>query len=458
MKYLKNIYQIWNNFNESWKFAIIAFISARVFFAIWSGIVLLTQPVAVHYVDVGDKAAVIFLDLHTNKTFTYFREMQGASLNFKPVGINIVADQQTGSQWDIRTGISIQGSYRGRNLAHAQYPIENIFPYYLAKPYSGTWLALWQRFDANWYLSIAENGYGSIKEDIHFPPFYPLLINLTKPIFGNSFIAGLVISHIATLYALKLMFDVFKEWGDISTSQQSVFYFLIYPTSFFLFSAYTESLFLVTILLSLRSMNKRSWAWAGFWIFCAITTRLQGIALLIPMLYLLWRDARFLRNPHHWAGMIIAGTGPIFYIYLRSILASTSIIPLQEPSLYARLAPPWVSYMYAIQSLLSGEFTYIDLINWITATLFILLLLMGWQKIPVEYSLFAISSLIIVLTRVVETQPLMSMSRYSLTLFPAFYILSLAGEKPWARRIIIYTCIALNLYLSQEFFSWGWVA
>jgi hypothetical protein len=52
----------------------------------------------------------------------------------------------------------------------------------------------------------------------------------------------------------------------------------------------------------------------------------------------------------------------------------------------------------------------------------------------------------------------MSMSRYVLTLFPAFQPLSMAGEKPWSQRIITYTFMALNLFLSAQFFGWGWVA
>jgi hypothetical protein len=62
------------------------------------------------------------------------------------------------------------------------------------------------------------------------------------------------------------------------------------------------------------------------------------------------------------------------------------------------------------------------------------------------------------MTRIVETQPLMSMVRYSITLFPSFYVLGLAGENSWIRRAIIYLSILLNLYLSGQFFIWGWVA
>jgi Gpi18-like mannosyltransferase len=252
--------------------------------------------------------------------------------------------------------------------------------------------------------------------------------------------------------------NLYNQWGIKPIGRQTVFYFLVYPTSFFLFSAYTESLFLVMVLLALHYMKNQSWGWAGFWTFCAVLTRLQGAALFMPMAYLMWKDSRFLRNPHHWSGAAIAAAGPVFYIYLRSTLAVASIIPLNEPNLYARLVPPWTSYMYALQTLLSGRSNHVDLLNWFVFTLFSLLLVIGWHKIPLEYNLFALASLLITITRLVHSQPLVSMSRYSLTIFPVFYILSMADQFPLTRRVIIYTFITLNLYLSAEFFGWGFVA
>jgi hypothetical protein len=120
--------------------------------------------------------------------------------------------------------------------------------------------------------------------------------------------------------------------------------------------------------------------------------------------------------------------------------------------------PPWETYWYAVQILFSGRFTFIDALNWAVATLFMVLLIIGWRKIPLEYNLYSVCSLLIILIRIVETEPLIAMSRYSLTLFPAFFILGAAGENPWLRRLILYTFIPLNLYLSAQFFLWGWVA
>jgi hypothetical protein len=160
-------------------------------------------------------------------------------------------------------------------------------------------------------------------------------------------------------------------------------------------------------------MRKRSWIWAGFWTFCAILTRLQGAALIIPMLYLMWQDHPFLRKLAHWFGLGISTLGGLFYLFLRSRQVTDGTIPFVEAEWHARLVPPWETYWYAVQTLFSGRFTFIDALNWAVATLFMVLLIIGWRKIPLEYNLYSVCSLLIILIRIVETQPLIAMSRYS---------------------------------------------
>jgi hypothetical protein len=225
-----------------------------------------------------------------------------------------------------------------------------------------------------------------------------------------------------------------------------------------MFSAYTEPLFLVAALLALNAMRARSWHWAGFWIFCAVLFRLQAVALFIPLLYLMWKDGPFLRTFSHWMGLGIAGVSGLLYLYIRSWQGSEQTLPFVETELRARLVPPWQSTGYAIETLFSGNATYIDILNLTVTALFIFLMIWGWKKIPLEYNMYTVFSLLIILTRIVENQPLMSMSRYSLTLFPCFYALSLAADHPYLRRVIIYGSILLGLYLSGQFFLWGWVA
>jgi len=459
MTLVKNaMLQRWNRIDESWRFAIAAFLIARLFYFLWAWVIFTIQPVAIQNFELSGEPILSIFKLRNSEAHVYLREVKGETLTFQSLDREHLLDQQTGSVWDMSTGTAIQGELKGIALSPARTTPADLFPYHGTRKYPGARLALWQRFDANWYISIAENGYGSIPGDVHFPPLYPLTIRFLQPIFGSVFLAGLFLSHLATFYALKLLYDVFLQWGERTIARRSVLFFVIYPTFFFCFSAYSEPVFLVASLLALREMKSQSWLWAGFWIFCAILIRLQGVALLAPMAFLLWRDQPFLRKAAHWGGSIVAGSSGLLYLYLRSLQSSGNTIPLAEAELHARLVPPWQAYGYAIQTIFSGSATFIDILNWVVVTLVIVLLVAGWRTIPLEYNLFTVFSLLASVVRMVETQPLNSMLRYSLTFFPIFFVLGVAGENPWLRRLIIYTSILLSLYLSGQFFIWGWVA
>ena len=416
------------------------------------------QPVAIQNFELSGEPILSIFSLGNNQAYVYLREVNGEILTFQTSGTENIVDRQTGSVWNISNGVAMQGQYKDSVLSLAKTSPSDIFPYHGATTFPFTWLAMWQRFDANLYVSIAENGYGKIAGDNHFPPLFPLLIRLFQPLLGNAFLEGLLISHLATLYMLKLLCDVFIEWGGTILGKRALLFFAIYPTFFFFFSAYSEPVFIVSVLLSLRSMKTRSWVWAGFWTFCSILTRLQGAALLVPMIFLMRSDPPFLRRYAHWAGLILSGIGGLFYLYLRSIDGTGKVIPIVESEWQARLAPPGGSYLYAIRTIISGNATFIDILNFGIATIFLILIIVGWKKIPIEYNLYTVFNLLIISIRIVETQPLNSMLRFSLTLFPAFFILGFAGENPILRRVIIYTSILLNLYLSGQFFIWGWVA
>lgn len=448
----------WQSLDESWRYTITVFVIVRLLLGLWSLLILTIQPVAIQNFEYADEPILSIFKLQDSHGYVYTREVNGQVLTFRPLDKDFMVDAQTGTVWDISNGKAIQGSLAGITLASAKENSEKFFPYHGVMPYQRTWLAVWQRFDANWYLSITERGYGNIAGDDHFPPLFPLLVRLFTPLFGSAFLAGLFLSHTATFFSIKLLYDTFSEWGPKENAKRGVLYFVIYPTFFFFFSVYSESVFLLAALLCMQAMRKRAWVWAGFWIFCATLTRLQGVALLAPMFLLLWRDHTPLRRPDYWVGLALGGLGGLFYIFVRSLQVTSGAVPLVEAEWHARLVPPWQTYWYSIQTLLSGHFTFIDFLNWSVATLFIVLLVWGWRKIPLDYNLYTAFSLFIILIRIVDTQPLISFSRYSLVLFPCFYTLSLAGENPYLRRVIVYGSILLALYLSGQFFLWGWVA
>jgi hypothetical protein len=65
--------------------------------------------------------------------------------------------------------------------------------------------------------------------------------------------------------------------------------------------------------------------------------------------------------------------------------------------------------------------------------------------------------LIFLLSRMGHPQPLVSMARYVLEIFPAFMVLAIYGKHPILRRVIFYIFTTGLLFMSAQFALWGWV-
>ena len=442
----------------SWRFAVIAFVILRGFYAIWSFVILAIYPLTVQNFEINNLPVVLTFNLHTSQRAIYLSDVDEQALTFRPINANSMSDNQTESIWDVKTGESVNGAYKGKSLVNESGALEGVIPYLGIKAYPISWLAIWQRYDANWYLSIAEHGYGKVPGDIHFPPLFPALIWVVSFLTGNSFIAGLLISQLAAVLIIKLFYDLFHEWMPSPIANRAIVYFLAFPTSFFLFSVYSESTSLVFIILSMQAMKKKSWIWAGFWTFCAILTRLQAVALIPALLYLIYKDQPFLKKPAHWVSLTFPALAGFIYLLVRQQGDKGNVVPAVETIWRTYLASPWESYWSALRTTASGQASFIDILNLFIATLFICMLVIGWRKLPIEYSLYTAGSILIMLSRIVGGQPLSGMSRFALSLFPMFILLGLIGEKPTLNRLILYPMVLLNIFLSARFWMWFWVA
>ena len=125
-------------------------------------------------------------------------------------------------------------------------------PEYLKAP----WLWSWANFDGVHYLVIARQGYCQFQQA--FFPLFPYLIRYLTGFLGNYLASGLLVSHLALLAGLFIFYRLVRLDFSDSIARRSVIYLLIFPTSFYLGSVYTESLFLVLVLGSIFAARKRN--------------------------------------------------------------------------------------------------------------------------------------------------------------------------------------------------------
>jgi hypothetical protein len=446
--------------DRAWRWAVLVFAGMRAAYCVWSLVIFLLAPSLLQNLTLFGAPVVAAFDMRTGERHVYSRVVAGQTLTFRELDDRQITDAETGSVWELTTGRAVGGIHAGAALAQSVYTPEDLYPYRGVAPETG-WFGLWQRFDVLWYQAIAQYGYGANAGDIHFPPLYPLLERiLGLALGGRFFLAGWLISQVALVASLALLYRITVRWCDTQTARRAVVLLVLFPTAFFFFTAYSESLFLLWSLLAFDALDKGQRARAGLAVMLAILTRLQGIALIVPLAYAALETARATRKVHFRDVVMLALAlgGGAFYLLLRALAGEGNIVPLNEPQLNARLVMPWENILYALQLVSSGQFLIADILNLGLTVLSVLILGLGWPQLPRAAALYAAATLLVVSLRYVETQPLNSMTRYVLTLFPLFILLAARSKNRWVERAIVYVSIALNLYLTAQFLQWGWVA
>jgi hypothetical protein len=156
-------------------------------------------------------------------------------------------------------------------------------------------LAAWARWDAGWYLSIAERGYWFDPDgpsNVAFFPLLPLLIKAVGALTGNLVVAGLLVVNLAALGATLALWRWVRAEAGSAAAERAALWLLVYPFSFFLHSIYAESLFFLLATLALSASARGQRLTAGLWGALAATARPMGVLLTPALAWGLWRDWR----------------------------------------------------------------------------------------------------------------------------------------------------------------------
>lgn len=376
----------------------------------------------------------------------------------------VLSDPAVKSAWGIylamRVAISLLAALILWLLNPPTTPDPLLRPYQGVEPIIGGWAELvfgfWQRFDTLWYLKIATHGYSLEDGSTVYFPLYPLLIRAGgKILWGNYLLAALIISNLAYIGLLFYLYRLTTLLFDEETARRTVVYLAIFPTAFFFLAGYTESLFLLFTLAAFWYVHQKRWWLAGVLGFLASLTRLQGVILILPLLYFYFIRERQVR-PALLAFFLIPLGSASFLLYQNSLGAS--LFDIYQSHLHAQFVLPWDNIIATVQKILSPEGTFINIVNLTMTFVFLAMTIISFRAVPPTYSLYMALTMFVLLWRRTTAQPLVSISRYVLTLFPVFIIWGRWGENPWVNRLIVYPSIALLIYLCGQFAIWGWVA
>ncbi len=316
----------------------------------------------------------------------------------------------------------------------------------------------WVKLDSAYFLSIAQTGYHSRNPTAAFYPGYPALIRAASYLcLGNMVAAALLVSNVALLAALVVLYRLTAREYDVPTARRAVLYLCLFPTAFFLFIAYSEAVFLLAVVGALALARSRHWGWAALAGIAATLTRSTGIvvaiALAVEAIHQTVEDRRSSAPTASWrelapraAGRLVASAAPLAgaagYLLFWQLRFHNWAYPLQvEKANWGRqFSWPWMTLLHGLKaavwhaSLVSHGWPTFDF-----ALTFVGLALGVWVAFRTRpvYAVYCWGSILFFLSEMLPARPLASDPRYLLVIFPLMWALARLGTDMRVNNAIV---------------------
>ena len=327
----------------------------------------------------------------------------------------------------------------------------------------------WARWDAAHYVALARFGYSEANPSdgngLGFLPLFPLLMRGVVRLSGATptdsayAVAGLIIANVCFVIAVALLAKLSSRILSGHTAVYPVMLLCLMPFSFFLNSAYSESLFLVIILAALLLALDGKWLGAGAVGALASLTRLAGLGLAPALLWGAWKD-----GVRGWR-LIATGVLPFGGFLAYSIYTT---LWHDDPLAYFTAQQNWggwnehvrfyaeLLFQHPKEALQGDPRHLVIVLNLLLALSFLTILPLVWKRLPPAIAMFAI---VTVIAHVIVTW--VSLGRYLLPAVGVYLVLGAMVASPrwsgWARDAL-FAVLAILLTTLTILFSRGfWI-
>ncbi len=328
---------------------------------------------------------------------------------------------------------------------------------------ANTFLGIWNRWDASHYLNIAQNGYTAVGEDrflIVFFPLYPALVDIFDIVFRDYLLSAFIVSGLATLVLGLAFRQLVRLDHSENTAQLTVLFLFIFPTSYFLHIPYTESLFLAITISCFLAARKRMWLVAGILGALACLTRINGLVLVPALAFEVWAEYRESRKfDRRWLFLLLIPLGFLGYLGLNYVVtgdaAQFMVYQGEHWNRYFRV--PWTGIYETYQRIWGQKPADAQMVGF-QEFLFVLIGFVataaGWRFLRGSYRVWMVLNWLLF----VSTAFVLSVPRYTLTLFPIFILMGAAARKYFSIQVLfmIWSLLFLALFITQ--FVRGWWA
>lgn len=321
---------------------------------------------------------------------------------------------------------------------------------YLSNPF----LWVFGNFDGEHYLSLARVWYEPLT--YFFFPLYPMIMRAVSSVMGLKsldFLAvtGILISNMSLISALIGLVKLIKLDFKVTPARFTIILLLIFPTSFYFGSIYTESVFLALSIWTFYFARRGKFLPAGILSALATATRVIGITLPLVLAIEFFLQRKKSINLTNILGLLISPLGILFYmLYLKNVTGNAleffsdiSVFGEQRQSAFILL--PQVFYRYFFKIIPNVDFSYFPVIfstflEIFTAVLFFFIIIFSFRKLPVSYWLFLTLGYLLP----TFSGSFSSLPRYVLILFPAYIFLSTFLQKS---RLLLFAFLSFSFIL-----------
>jgi len=342
-------------------------------------------------------------------------------------------------------------------------------------------IGVWNRWDAPHYLDLVVFGYraedagnlvgpdgyrsiypGDLPLYIVFYPLFPWIAAAVNVLVGDPLVSALVVATAASLFVAPLLYRLVRIDEGSGVALRAAWFLLIFPTAYFLHIGYTESLFLALVLGSMLAARTERWWLAGLLGGLAALTRVNGLVLLLALpaeAASQWFDAP--RGERHfragWLAIGLVAVGFAGYLALNQLVYGDPLtfLQVQREHWFKEAAPPWEAIATAF-----GWFQAEDLESVIL-----------YAGLELGFAALGLAGVIVAAFRLrpalfawmagnwilfTSTSFLLSMPRYTLTLFPLMILMGIATRRTWALVAVSLVSLAGFIYFAARFATGVW--
>ena len=334
--------------------------------------------------------------------------------------------------------------------------------------YPGVWqfsanpfINMWSRWDAGWYLSIAEKGYSyhpGVQSNINFAPLYPVIMGAACRMFHgysheDMLLAGIILSNVSLIVAIIFLYSLVKLDFNDRISARATLFLLVFPSTLFLSAVYPESLYLALTLIAFYNARRGVWLLAGVFGGLAALTRPYGVILVVPFLYEYMDQRNFRLRSVRWDILGIGLTVAIFSVwpcYLYKTFGKPFLFLTSQSYWHRTPAPPWTVIANFFSAPLTVHEPGHSLIDLSFTILSIALIIYSIGIMRGSYVVYAGLAMLCI----ISSGLLVSMMRYDLDIFPLFISLALLGRHRGARSSVTTLFACLSGFFMAAFALW----